>query len=79
LVENGKHSQISKADDWKVILPEELLKRLIGEQKYTRFTNKNKDIFDLVCSNMELIKDNEGQIVGRAAICPYFEGGVDNL
>lgn len=69
----GKKILLEKANDWMVIPPVELIKRLFGKKAYEEHMQKTKYDLDNLANNMQIIqKDNV--VYGRALIGPEGMG-----
>ena len=68
LEEKGILKNIIHANDWRTITPISLIKRLIGGSCYKELTEAQKKIVTEISKNMDLIKETDGKIVGRAFI-----------
>jgi hypothetical protein len=66
LEEKGIEKRIIQANDWKTIAPVTLIKRLIGNSNWRDLTKAQKQLLTEISKNMELIKETDGKIVGRA-------------
>ena len=62
--ENEQTKTIIKANDWITIPPKKLLTRLLPKH----YSKENKEYFDIMCNNLETIRDSTGLVVGRATI-----------
>jgi len=81
--DKSKHSTVIKANDWITISQDRFLKRVIGQELYKRLKSEHKNFYDLLLTNISVIKDGDNKVVGRAAlfcdvnrIINSFEGTV---
>lgn len=63
----GKKNQIIQANDWMIIEPSKLIRRIIGVQHYNELERKNSHALKIIVNHMNLIEE-AGKIVGRAAL-----------
>ncbi len=68
LCENKGEKQIIRANDWISISPKRFLKRIIGKEGFKNIETKHKNILDALIKNVELIYDEHGNVIGRAAL-----------
>ncbi len=66
LEEKGILKSIIQANDWRTITPISLIKRLIGSSYYNELTRDQKRVITETSKNMNIIKETDGKIVGRA-------------
>lgn len=60
-----KSNCLIHANDWTVINPMDLIKRIIGESKYEQLDENEKQALTSLSGNMRLLKEDDGTIVGR--------------
>lgn len=65
-----KPNKLIKANDWKTIPPLKLIKRIIGESKFKSLDKDLQDSIATLCTNMQLLKEEDGNIVGRLFLHP---------
>jgi hypothetical protein len=71
-VEEGGTSELSvKASDWANISPVDLLRRLLLHRDDLD-SICTRELFQIVASNLRDMKDVQGKLLGRAAICSHF-------
>lgn len=68
LEEKGILKSIIHANDWRTITPIRLIKRLIGDSYYNELTKTQRQVITEISKNMNLIKEIDGKIVGRASL-----------
>ena len=80
-VENGKCAKAIRAEDWKKISSRELLRRIAGRRQLKELTEKSQTGVRCIIDNMEFIKSDDGEIVGRAALYdePYMNFPVKGV
>lgn len=70
---------IIKANDWMKISSIEFLKRILGKKTLKNIPNDFKNYLNVIINNMELIKDENGKIIGRAALFSPFYSGIEEI
>ena len=68
-VEMKKVKSVVKANDWITISPNKLLKRITRDISSRRI-KKHKYSINIASQNMETIRNDAGEVVGRAALIP---------
>ncbi|QXP52858.1 ATP-binding protein [Cellulophaga sp. HaHa_2_1] len=71
LVENDKKNRIISANDWISLPPIDFIKRVIGKPKYKSLSKTQQLQLNKISSNIEVIKNEKGEIIGRALL--YIE------
>ena len=71
LFENGKKDRVISANDWITLPPVDFIKRVIGKPKYKSLSKTQQLQLNELSSNIEVIKNDKGEIVGRAFL--YME------
>lgn len=77
LAEDNKRDRIISANDWISLSPIDFIKRVIGNSEYKSLSKSHKAQLEKVLSNLEVIKNDKGEIVGRALL--YVEERKDGL
>ena len=70
--EKDKNKLIVKANDWITMDSEKLLLRLAGKSLFNNIKKEQPDLIKLLVKNMELLKDENGDVIGRATL--YHNG-----
>ncbi len=65
LYTKDKKETLIKANDWITIPPNKFIKRIIGASSYKLLEKKDKDFIKKISTNMSVIKEEDGNIVGR--------------
>ncbi len=68
LTVKGKRKQLIKANDWKKISADKFYKRLFGKKVVALFRERNLNDWELLCNNLKLLYEKDGEIVGRACL-----------
>jgi hypothetical protein len=71
LIENDKKDIVISANDWISLPPVDFIKRVIGKPKYNCLSKAQQIQLNELLSNIEVIKNEKGEIVGRALL--YME------
>lgn len=71
LEEESGSKTIIQANDWITIPPLNLLKRVMGQSHYNQLDKPGKQLLIKISKNMSLIKEDDGEVVGRLAL--YME------
>ena len=66
--EKDKKRLIIKANDWITMDADKLLVRLAGKSLFSNIRKKNPDTIMHLVNNIELLKDENGTVIGRAAL-----------
>ncbi len=77
LVNGNKKDRIITANDWISLQPIDFIKRVIGESEYKSLSKAHKAKLEKISSNLEIIKDDKKDIVGRALL--YVEERKERL
>ena len=71
LVDNGKKTKVISANDWITLSPIDFIKRTISNSRFKSLSKSQQKLLDKLSTNIELITDDKGGIVGRAML--YIE------
>lgn len=74
-----KPNKLIKANDWKTIPPLKLIKRIIGESKFKSLDKDVQDSIAILCKNMQLLKEEDGNIVGRLFLHPTINNSSRHI
>ncbi len=70
-INNGNKKLIVKANDWLHLEKDVFLKRLLGNTFVSKMLKEKKELYDILLNNIKIIKESDGDIVGRA--CFWIE------
>lgn len=68
-INNDAPQLLVKANDWLSIRTDEFLRRLLGKKRIEQLVNEKPDVYELLCNNTTIIKEEDDTIVGRACFC----------
>lgn len=79
--DNKGTTNIIKSNDWLTIKPLTLLKRIIGESKFKRFSDPDQLLLKELVKNIRILKDENGNAIGRAFLYKghYFVNNKINM
>lgn len=72
LIDKGGKNKIISANDWISLPPTDFIKRTLGISRFKSLSKSQQNLLDKLSSNIELITDGKGEVVGRALL--YVEG-----
>lgn len=74
LESNSKRKLLIQANDWQDMNGSDFLYRLLGHNHAYKLDKEKPEVFNLLCNNLRLLKEESGEIVGRA--CLYNRDNV---
>ncbi|MBQ2902274.1 MAG: ATP-binding protein [Agathobacter sp.] len=67
-INNDNKKLLVKANDWLSMGTNEFLQRLIGQKGIEQLVKEKSDVYQLLCNNITIIKEEDETIVGRACL-----------
>lgn len=67
-INNDSKKLLVKANDWSYMGTEEFLSRLLGKKRLEQLAKEKLDMYELLRSNITLIQEEDGTVVGRACL-----------
>ena len=64
----NKLTLVVEANDWITLPPLDLLKRINGNKVFKKAFSKDAESIEIIAKNLTLIKDEAGNVIGRAAV-----------
>ena len=67
-IDNNRKKLLVKANDWVSIGMDEFISRLIGKKGMEQLVKEKPEVYELLCNNTTIIKEDDDTIVGRACL-----------
>lgn len=68
LEQDSKRRLIIQANDWQNMTARDFVYRLLGHNCSVRLEQEEPTVFNLLCDNLRLLREESGEIVGRACL-----------
>lgn len=68
LVRESDKIRLVQANDWQYMNSNDFIRRLLGQNNVSRLAEEKPDVLSLLCNNLRFLKEESGEIVGRACL-----------